>query len=68
MDELSDLKVVGKVARNSVEEVVVQSGTYWNIEVIDIRWNKNGNPSHKGIRLNKEEAREILNILRRELE
>tara|TARA_A100001201_G_scaffold44842_1_gene45854 strand:- start:273 stop:470 length:198 start_codon:yes stop_codon:yes gene_type:complete len=65
---LSDLKVVGKVARNSVEEVVVQSGTYWNIEVIDIRWNKNGNPSHKGIRLNKEEAREILNILRRELE
>jgi|TARA_R100000900_G_scaffold114498_1_gene89480 hypothetical protein len=68
VDELSDLKVVGKVARNSVEEVVVQSGTYWNIEVIDIRWNKNGNPSHKGIRLNKEEAREILNILRRELE
>lgn len=65
---MSDLKVVGKVARNSVEEVVVQSGTYWNIEVIDIRWNKNGNPSHKGIRLNKEEAREILNILRRELE
>ena len=61
---MSDLKVVGKVARNSVEEVVVQSGTYWNIEVIDIRWNKNGNPSHKGIRLNKEEAREILNILR----
>ena len=68
MRKLSDLKVVGKVARNSVEEVVVQSGTYWNIEVIDIRWNKNGNPSHKGIRLNKEEAREILNILRRELE
>ena len=65
---MSDLKVVGKVARNSVEEVVVQSGTYWNIEGIDIRWNKNGNPSHKGIRLNKEEAREILNILRRELE
>lgn len=65
---MSELKVVGTVARNSVEEVVVQSGKYWNIEVIDIRWNKNGKPSHKGIRLNKEEAREILNILRRELE
>ena len=68
MDELSDLNIIGRVSRNSAEEVVVQSGTYWNIEVVDIRWNRAGKPTHKGIRLNKEEAKALLDILRGELE
>mgnify|MGYP003130783576 FL=1 len=48
-------------------EVLVKRGTYWNIEVLDIRWHKNDKPT-KGIRLNIDEAKTLLNILKRELD
>ena len=67
MDELSDLETKGTIARNATEEILVKRGNYWNIEVVDIRWHKNGKPT-KGIRLNTEEAKLLLSILRRELE
>ena len=66
MDELSDLEVVGRIMRNATDEVQIKIGTYWNIEVVDIRWYKNNKPS-KGIRLNKKEAKTLLEILEREL-
>jgi len=64
---LTELQVVGRIVRNSTDEVIVKTGTYWNIEVVDIRWFKNNKPT-KGIRLNKEEAKLLLDILRRELD
>jgi len=64
---LSELQIVGRIVRNSTDEVIVKTGTYWNIEVVDIRWFKNNKPT-KGIRLNKEEAKLLLDILRRELD
>lgn len=64
---MSELEVVGRIVRNSTDEVIVKTGTYWNIEVVDIRWFKNNKPT-KGIRLNKDEAKLLLDILRRELD
>ena len=60
--------IVGRVIRDATQEVLVKRGVYWNIEVMDIRWFKNDKPTNKGIRLNMEEAKTLLNILRSELD
>jgi len=61
------MEIKGRIVRNASDEVLVKRGIYWNIEVMDIRWYKNDKPT-KGIRLNIEEAKTLLNILKRELE
>ena len=48
--------------------MIVKKGKYWNVEVLDIRWYAKDRPSRKGIRLNMEEAKKLLEILRRELD
>jgi hypothetical protein len=68
VDELSEMPIVGRVVRDATQEVLVKRGVYWNIEVLDIRWFKDDKPTNKGIRLNIEEAKLLLQILRRELE
>lgn len=65
---MSEMPIVGRVIRDSTQEILVKRGVYWNIEVIDIRWFRNGKPTNKGIRLNMEEAKTLLNILRSELD
>tara|TARA_B100000963_G_scaffold250080_1_gene219050 strand:- start:1657 stop:1854 length:198 start_codon:yes stop_codon:yes gene_type:complete len=62
------MPIVGRVIRDATQEVLVKRGVYWNIEVMDIRWFKNDKPTNKGIRLNMEEAKTLLNILRSELD
>jgi len=68
VDELSDLKITGRIIRNEKDEIIVKRGIYWNIEVFDIRWFLNDKPTRKGIRLNLEEAKMLYEILRRELD
>ena len=69
MDELSDeLQVVGTIVRDAVMDCKIKRGKYWNIEVLDIRWFKSDKPTNKGIRLNMEEAKTLLDILRREID
>jgi len=65
---LSELEQIGRVVRNSNEEVIIQCGKYWNIDIVDIRWFKGDKPTSKGIRLNRDEAIKVLNLLRRELD
>jgi len=65
---VSEMPIVGRVIRDATQEVLVKRGVYWNIEVMDIRWFKNDKPTNKGIRLNMEEAKTLLNILRSELD
>ena len=69
MDELTDeLQVIGTIVRDALMECKVKKGKYWNIEVLDIRWFKDNKPTNKGIRLNMEEAKLLLSILRREID
>jgi len=63
----SELETAGRVIRNEKDEIIVKTGKYWNIEVLDIRWYSEDKPTRKGIRMNKEEARMLLTILKREL-
>ena len=63
-----DFETKGTIARNSTDEILVKTGEYYNIKVLDIRWHSNGKPSRKGIRLNMEEAKTLLNILKRVLD
>mgnify|MGYP003114205546 FL=1 len=61
-------ELIGTIPRNETDVVKVRKGNYYKIDVIDIRWFKGDKISRKGIRLNREEATYLLNILRRELD
>ena len=63
-----ELEVIGTIVRDALMECKIKKGKYWNIEVLDIRWFKDNKPTNKGIRLNMEEAKLLLSILRRELD
>ncbi len=63
-----DFETQGTIARNSTDEILVKTGEYYNIKVLDIRWHSNNKPTRKGIRLNMEEAKTLLNILKRVLD
>lgn len=63
-----DFEMIGSIPRNATDVVKVRKGNYYNIDVIDIRWFKDDKISRKGIRLNRTEARVLLNLLRRELD
>ena len=62
-----DFETQGTIVRNSTDEILVKTGEYYNIKVLDIRWHSNNKPTRKGIRLNMEEAKTLLNILKRVL-
>lgn len=68
MSDSKGLEIVGRIPRNAIQEVLVNVGTYRMIDVVDIRWYANNKPSYKGIRLNREEAKKLLDILKRELD
>ncbi|MDA7498685.1 PC4/YdbC family ssDNA-binding protein [bacterium] len=58
----------GTIARNEKDEILIKTGEYYNIEVLDIRWHTLSKPTRKGIRLNMEEAKKLLNVLKRVLD
>jgi hypothetical protein len=60
-----EFETQGTIARNSTDEILIKTGEYYNIKVLDIRWHSNNKPTRKGIRLNMEEAKKLLNVLKR---
>jgi hypothetical protein len=63
-----EMTLAGRVIRNENDEILVKRGEYWGIDVLDIRWFSNDKPTKKGVRLNIDEAKELLKILREELD
>ena len=51
-----DWKIIARIQRDSNNEVIVKSGKYWKLDVVDLRWFNNGKPTKKGLRENMEEA------------
>ena len=51
-----DWKIIARIQRDSNNEVIVKSGKYWKLDVVDLRWFNNGKPAKKGLRVNMEEA------------
>lgn len=69
MDELKDnFEIVGRIVRDDVRELLVKTGVYWKIPVIDIRWSENDKLTRKGIRVNRKEAKKLLEILKDAIE
>jgi hypothetical protein len=64
---MKDEKVIVRIPRNASEELVIRTGIYWNIDILDIRWFRNGNPTQKGVRVNKDEARLLLRALQKSM-
>mgnify|MGYP003650222697 CR=1 FL=1 len=62
---LKDEQVRGRIPRSATDEVIVKTGRYWNVDIIDIRWYKDGKHTSKGIRVNKAELGHLYNILGR---
>ena len=62
---LKNEEVKGRIARSAVDEIMIKTGTYWNIDIVDIRWYKDGKHTSKGIRINKNELEHLYNILGR---
>ena len=62
------MPTVGRIVRDATTDCLIKKGKWGNIEVIDVRWFKNDKPTNKGIRLNLDEARQLMKILRRELD
>ena len=51
-----DWKIIARIQRDSNNEVIVKSGKYWKLDVVDLRWFNNGKHTKKGLRVNMEEA------------
>ena len=60
-------RIVVRVPRSATTELLVVTGNYWNIDVLDIRWYENGKPTKKGIRMNIDEVKSLNKALRRAL-
>jgi len=62
-DDKEGLIFNNQIVRNEIDSLKVHSGKYYSIDVLDIRWYKDDKPTRKGVRLNKKEAKILLNIL-----
>jgi hypothetical protein len=62
---MNDERIIARIARSATEEIVVRRAETWNIQILDLRWYKNGNPTHKGIRCNMDEAKTLLKAVRK---
>jgi len=62
---LKESELKGRIPRNATDEIRVEQGKYWRIDVVDIRWYKDGSPTSKGVRVNMKELTHLSNILRR---
>ena len=65
---MKDEKIIVRVPRNGNEELTVRTGNYWNIDILDIRWYENGKVSRKGIRVNMQEAPQLLRAIEKAVE
>ena len=60
---MTEWKLIGRIPRDSKNEWMVKTGTYWNIDVVDIRLFAGDKPTKKGIRLNIQEIEILKKIL-----
>lgn len=62
-----DFEKIGEIVRDEKQTLLVTKGNYYKIDVVDFRWYVNDKPTRKGIRVNREEALELLELLQEEL-
>ena len=60
---MKDEKIILRILRDAVSELIVKTGNYWNIDIVDIRWHKNSFPTSKGVRMNMDELVDVYKAL-----
>jgi hypothetical protein len=60
---MNNEKIIARIPRSATQELVVRTGEYWNIEIVDMRWYNNGSVTRKGLRVNMEEAITLVRAL-----
>jgi hypothetical protein len=60
---VKDEKIIARIPRNANDELVIRTFNYWNINVVDMRWYNNGNPTRKGLRVNFDEAKTLIKAI-----
>ena len=60
-----NFEIKGRIPRTATQEIIIKTGTYWNIPIVDIRWHDDDKPTRKGIRINMTELKHLVNILGR---
>ena len=65
---MKDDKIIVRVPRNGNDELIVRTGNYWNVDIVDIRWYANGTPTKKGVRMNMEEMKDVAKALNKIIE
>ena len=56
---MKDEKIILRIARDATNEMIVRTGNFYHIDIVDIRWHVNSKPTKKGIRMNMEEMRDV---------
>jgi len=56
---LKDEKIILRIARDATNEMVVRTGNFYNIDIVDIRWHVNSQPTKKGVRMNMKEMEDV---------
>tara|TARA_R100000353_G_scaffold136068_1_gene96608 strand:- start:10086 stop:10352 length:267 start_codon:yes stop_codon:yes gene_type:complete len=62
---VKDERTIARIPRNASDELVIRTANFWNIDIIDMRWYKNGEPTRKGLRVNMEEGKTLLKAIRK---
>ncbi len=65
---MKDERIIARFPRNASQELMVRTGNYWNISIVDMRWYENGNPTRKGVRVNIDEAKKLVRALQKAVE
>ena len=56
---MKDEKIILRIARDATNEMVVRTGNFYNIDIVDIRWHVNSQPTKKGVRMNMKEMEDV---------
>tara|TARA_B100000287_G_C20520250_1_gene736668 strand:- start:814 stop:1059 length:246 start_codon:yes stop_codon:yes gene_type:complete len=62
---MKDERIIARIPRNAADELVIRTANFWNIDIIDMRWYKNGEPTRKGLRVNMQEGKTLLKAIRK---
>tara|TARA_B100001123_G_C14426145_1_gene676707 strand:- start:78 stop:344 length:267 start_codon:yes stop_codon:yes gene_type:complete len=65
---LKNERIIVRIPRSASTELLVITGNYWNVDVLDIRWYENGRPTRKGVRMNLVEANTVRQAIERALQ
>lgn len=60
---MKDEKIILRIARDATNELIIRTGNFYNIDIVDIRWHVSSQPTKKGVRMNMKEMEDVYKAL-----